>query len=127
MRKIAVRNLRLCTKDCLCLYVCPVGATDTENSVIDVEKCIGCGMCAQACPSGAISMVPKEYPAQQPKTNQVKAVLNKTAQALFIHYKTATYRIDKIGKMTGMDFKNPNEMLNVRIGLILYKMLEKAR
>lgn len=53
--------------------------------------------------------------------------LNKTAQALFIHYKTATYRIDKIGKMTGMDFKNPNEMLNVRIGLILYKMLEKAR
>ena len=79
--KVAVRNLRLCTKDCLCLYVCPVGATDTENSVIDVDKCIGCGMCAQACPSGAISIVPKEYPAQQPKTNQVKAVLNKTAQA----------------------------------------------
>ena len=24
----AVRNLRLCTKDCLCLYVCPYGATD---------------------------------------------------------------------------------------------------
>ena len=23
----AVRNLRLCTKDCLCLYVCPTGAT----------------------------------------------------------------------------------------------------
>lgn len=22
----AVRNLRLCTKDCLCLYVCPYGA-----------------------------------------------------------------------------------------------------
>lgn len=21
--KYAVRNLRLCTKDCLCLYVCP--------------------------------------------------------------------------------------------------------
>ena len=40
--KYAVRNLRLCTKDCLCLYVCPTGATDTENSVIDPEKCIGC-------------------------------------------------------------------------------------
>ena len=33
--KIAVRNLRLCTKDCMCLYVCPTGATDTENSIID--------------------------------------------------------------------------------------------
>lgn len=29
MKKIAVRNLRLCTKDCLCLYVCPTRATDT--------------------------------------------------------------------------------------------------
>lgn len=31
-KKYAVRNIRLCTKDCLCLYVCPTGATDTENS-----------------------------------------------------------------------------------------------
>lgn len=80
MDKVAVRNIRLCTKDCLCLYVCPVGATDTENSVIDVNKCIGCGACADACPSAAISMVPKEYPPQQPKTDSVKAVLNSVAQ-----------------------------------------------
>ena len=80
MDKIAVRNLRLCSKDCLCLYVCPVGATDTENSIIDVNKCMGCGVCADACPSGAISMVPKEYPVQQRKTDSVKAVLNSVAQ-----------------------------------------------
>ena len=71
MKEIAVRNLRLCTKDCLCLYVCPVGATDTENSIIDAEKCLGCGVCARACPSGAISMVPAEYPPQQKKTEAV--------------------------------------------------------
>ena len=69
--KIAVRNLRLCTKDCMCLYVCPTGATDTENSIIDVDKCIGCGVCAEACPSGAISMVPVEYPPQQKKDGRV--------------------------------------------------------
>ena len=74
-KKYAVRNIRLCTKDCLCLYVCPTGATDTENSIIDVEKCIGCGDCAEACPSGAISMVPFEYPPQQPKTEAVVSAL----------------------------------------------------
>ncbi|MBQ4473554.1 MAG: 4Fe-4S binding protein [Lachnospiraceae bacterium] len=81
MKSVAVRNIRLCTKDCLCLYVCPTGATDTENSIIDTEKCIGCGVCAGACPSGAISMVPEEFPPQQPKTDAVRGVLNELAQS----------------------------------------------
>lgn len=68
MKKMrAIRNIRLCTKDCLCLYVCPTGASDTENGQIDATKCIGCGKCVQSCPSHALSLVPYEYPAQQVK------------------------------------------------------------
>lgn len=67
----AVRNIRLCTKDCLCLYVCPVGATDTETGQIDFDKCIGCGKCALSCPSGALSMIPETLPPQQKKKDSV--------------------------------------------------------
>ena len=68
----AYRNIRLCSKDCICLYVCPTGATNTENSIIDVSKCVpGCMACVDACPSSAISMVPDKYPPQQPKTKSV--------------------------------------------------------
>ena len=68
----AVRNIRLCTKDCLCLYVCPSGATDTETGQIDRSKCIsGCRVCVDACPSHAISLVPESYPPQQEKQTVV--------------------------------------------------------
>jgi len=77
MKKIAVRNIRLCSKDCLCLYVCPTHATDTENSVIDVNKCIGCGICADSCPSHAISIVQvDDYPTQQLHNKDVVKALN---------------------------------------------------
>lgn len=72
----AVRNLRLCSKDCLCLYVCPTVATDTETGQVDFQKCIGCGACAKACPAGAISMVPYQYPKQQVKDEKVVQRLN---------------------------------------------------
>lgn len=75
----AVRNIRLCTKDCLCLYVCPTGATDTETGQVDASKCIGCGICAKACPSGAISMVPEKYPPQQAKEERCAESLKSLA------------------------------------------------
>ncbi len=80
-KRYAVRNLRLCTKDCLCLYVCPTGASDTENSIIDKDKCIGCGACAEACPSSAISMAPMEYPPQQQKKEAIVEALRALLQS----------------------------------------------
>ena len=80
-KRFAVRNLRLCTKDCLCLYVCPTGATDTENSIIDTDKCIECGVCMDACPSGAISMMPSSLPAQQKKNDKVASNMKALACA----------------------------------------------
>ena len=87
----AVRNLRICSKDCLCLYVCPTGATDTETGQIDFSKCIGCGVCSKACPSGAISMVPYQYPKQQTKDDLVIAKLNKLIQSKVEQEQMAEY------------------------------------
>ena len=53
MKRFAVRTLRLCTKDCLCLYVCPTGATDTENSIIDRE--------IQSAPAGSNKLLYLPY------------------------------------------------------------------
>ena len=81
MKKFAVRNLRLCTKECLCLYVCPTGATDTENSIIDVEKCTGCGRCVEACVSKAITLIPEEFPTPQKHDEDVLSMMNTVLSA----------------------------------------------
>lgn len=82
----AVRNIRLCTKDCLCLYVCPTGATDTETGQIDRNRCVsGCRVCVDACPSHAISLVPESYPPQQEKKAAVLAVMRALSQSKAKH------------------------------------------
>ena len=80
-RMIASRNLGICTKDCMCLYVCPTGATDTETGQIDFARCVGCGDCARSCPNSAISMIPLDYPHQQPKDDKVKEKVRAIARS----------------------------------------------
>ncbi|MCR8644764.1 PucR family transcriptional regulator ligand-binding domain-containing protein [Paenibacillus sp. N1-5-1-14] len=41
----------------------------------------------------------------------------KTAEELFCHYKTVTYRMDRIKEITGIDLDDPDEMLSVQVGL----------
>ncbi|MDD2297489.1 MAG: 4Fe-4S ferredoxin, partial [Sphaerochaetaceae bacterium] len=68
----AARNIALCTKDCVCLFVCPTGATDTETGQIDVTKCIdGCRLCVDACPSHAIYLVYDNYAEKKAKNPKI--------------------------------------------------------
>ncbi len=72
----AARNLRLCTKDCVCLFVCPTKATDTENGQIDFAKCLdGCRLCVDACPSHALYLVPRNYSEPAAKDERVAKAL----------------------------------------------------
>lgn len=51
----------------------------------------------------------------------------KASQLLFIHHKTAVYRIEKIREITGMNFENAEEMLLVQIGLKITELLERDK
>jgi ferredoxin len=34
---------------------------------VDLDRCIGCGVCVPVCPSDALRLAPKEHPAAPPK------------------------------------------------------------
>ncbi len=46
-----------------CIYQCPMKAITIQedvSAVIDEEKCVGCGRCADSCQPGAIIRIEKE-------------------------------------------------------------------
>ncbi|MBL7005644.1 MAG: 4Fe-4S ferredoxin [Spirochaetia bacterium] len=72
----ASRNIELCSKDCLCLFVCPTGAADTETGQIDRDLCLdGCRLCVDACPSHAIYLVMNNYPEPGVKNEELTSLM----------------------------------------------------
>ena len=51
--------------------------------------------------------------------------IKKTADAMFVHYRTISYRLEKIKQISGINFDDANEVLAVSNGLIIYKMLKE--
>ena len=77
----AHRNLKICSTDCLCLFVCPTGATNNETGQIDKDICIGCGACASACPAHAITLLPRKMPPERKKEGSVVNALKKVIKS----------------------------------------------
>ncbi|AOQ25090.1 Purine catabolism regulatory protein [Moorella thermoacetica] len=48
--------------------------------------------------------------------------LQKTADALFIHYNTLRYRINRIQQITGLDLKSPDDRLSLQLALKILHM-----
>ncbi len=60
-----------CTGCAICAEErCPISAIRIvdEHAAIDIEKCIGCGLCVTGCPNGAMKMKRKEGWAEPPET-----------------------------------------------------------
>ncbi|CRH20098.1 hypothetical protein CM318V1_610021 [Carnobacterium maltaromaticum] len=46
--------------------------------------------------------------------------LKKTAEQLFVHYKTISYRLTKIKELTTINFADAEELLAIQMGLRIY-------
>lgn len=66
-------NIELCKGTCPeCIRICPAKAITMEKKSsrpsIDLNKCIGCGLCAAACPEKALKLKRKDNPFVYPDT-----------------------------------------------------------
>lgn len=56
---------------------------------------------------------------------QCQQNVSRSADRLFVHYKTVSYRLDRIKEITQMDYEDANEMLSVQVGLKILEILRK--
>jgi len=65
-----------------CLDRCNVHAISVENdvAVVNRQKCIGCGLCASACPTESIHMVTKSPAEAKPVFARESELLNAMSQ-----------------------------------------------
>jgi Na+-translocating ferredoxin:NAD+ oxidoreductase subunit B len=66
-------NREICKGTCPeCIKICPVKACTmekkTQRPIVDLSGCIGCGLCAAACPEKAIKLKRKAMPFVYPDT-----------------------------------------------------------
>ncbi|MCR3956880.1 MAG: PucR family transcriptional regulator ligand-binding domain-containing protein [Gudongella sp.] len=47
----------------------------------------------------------------------------KTAEELFVHYKTVLYRLNRIKELTGLDIEDRDKMLEIEVGLKIMKII----
>lgn len=68
---------------------CPVGAIEEDNGTFRVndDRCIGCGVCASACPTGAISLTTRQDSERELPPENILEWLYRRAQSRGIDLK----------------------------------------
>ena len=103
-----------------CLYACPENAIERINNKVVVikDKCIGCGLCALACPFGAIIMEDKAYKCilcdgDEPAC--VKACSKRCLELVDVNdliFAKRDKSLDLFGKMTVPTQKTDNSLIS---------------